>query len=170
MICLFMKPQRLCSSFMAHLVLQLAHWLGSSMWPRSQPTKASCLHDSHWNTAILQPHPGVQVTPFSKHLIKDTHLHPRVAHTSILTGLRSLGECWRALEVRNDGAGARDHAADADELVDVAGVQIPDDLRFWQVERLCLQPTHIRTSVSISLHHSINMVWLLFTLQYCCVR
>jgi hypothetical protein len=43
-----------------------------------------------------------------------------------------------AREIWDDGAGARDHAADGDEAVDVCWVQVPDYLALLQVERLHL--------------------------------
>ena len=41
-------------------------------------------------------------------------------------------------ELWDDVAGARDHTGDRDELVDVAGVEVTDDLGLAQVEGLCL--------------------------------
>ena len=51
-----------------------------------------------------------------------------------------MGSATRgAHEVRDDGAGARHHAAHGDELVDVARVQVADDLGLQQVEHLHLR-------------------------------
>jgi hypothetical protein len=58
----------------------------------------------------------------------------RLAACALRVPLRGSPDVW------NDVAGARDHAADRDQVPDVAGVEVAHNLGLPQVERLDLRP------------------------------